>query len=169
MFGTVTGVLGIRLTSALLGGLGGVVTYGALNWNERRIRRDRFRRSIVFEIGHIREALDRLDRNLHEPIDGRSCADLDQLRSTLSTDILDADFQAIGKLTTREIRAVYRFHEACRVVSRKINADELDGVDPSLQASITEAIETGDTALDRINRSRLSRATEWYKDVEADR
>jgi len=41
-----------------------VLAYGLLNWNERRIRGDRFKRSRVFEIRHVGAAIEQLDAEL---------------------------------------------------------------------------------------------------------
>lgn len=163
MLEAVTGALGIELTSAVIGGLGGLTTYGFLNWNERRIRRDRFRRSLAFEIDHVGLALEDLSAALEA--DGTLPAD-PELRATLATDLLDAEFRSIGKLTTREISRVYRFYEATAVVRRTV-----DEGDPASLARdrIDAALESREEALGAINRSRLSRATEWFKDFEATR
>lgn len=185
MLGGMAGGLSVEVTSALIGGGAGVLAYGALNWNERRIRRDRFRRSLVFEIRHVGAAIERLERALpdSEAADPETAAgaetaadldvdldvDLDDLRSRLSTDLLDAEFRSIGKLTTVEIRHVYRFHEAARVIARRAETGALDPGDSTLREQIAVALETRDDALDSIRRSRLSRLTEWYKDVEARR
>lgn len=179
MLGGMAGGLSVEVTSALIGGGAGVLAYGALNWNERRIRRDRFRRSLVFEIRHVGKAIERLERALPDPEAADSASDsglafdpeidLDDLRSRLSTDLLDAEFRSIGKLTTGEIRHVYRFHEAAGVVARRADTGALDPGDSTLREQIAVALETRDDALDSIRRSRLSRLTEWYKDVEARR
>lgn len=182
-----TGVgLSVEVTSALIGGGAGVLAYGVLNWNERRIRRDRFRRSLLFEIRHVGAAIERLDRALADAADSAGAADaadaesdpettadpemdLEDLRSRLSTDLLDAEFRSIGKLTTSEIRHVYRFYEASRVVARAVETRGLDPTDSALREQVDVALETRDAALDSIRRSRLSRLTERYKDVEARR
>ena len=44
-----------------------MLAYGLLNWNERRIRRDRFKRSRVFEIRHVGAAIEQLDAVLEAP------------------------------------------------------------------------------------------------------
>lgn len=165
MLGQLTGLLGLELTSALAGVTGGIVTYGALNWNQRRIERDRFRRSLLFEIRHIGDVLADLDSS--ENIgDG---ADLDELQALLSTDLLDADFQSIGKLTTRELQHVYRFYEACNVVRDKLAGNGSAASEVPVQEQIETALAYRDTAIDAIDRSRLSQLTEWYKDVDAKR
>ena len=185
MLGGMAGGLSVEVTSALVGGGAGVLAYGVLNWNERRIRRDRFRRSLIFEIRHVGEAIERLERALPEP-DAADAAvesnaepdcdretqpdiDLDDLCSRLSADLLDAELRSIGKLTTGEIRHVYRFYEASRVIARRTETDALDWDDPALREQVAVALEARDAALDSIRRSRLSRLTEWYKDVEARR
>lgn len=163
MFEAVTGALGVELTSVVIGGLGGVTTYGFLNWNERRIRRDRFRRSLAFEIDHVGQALEDFSAALEEaetpPADP-------ELRAALATDLLDAEFRAIGKLTTREISHVYRFYEATAVVRRTVDEDGSASV---ARDRIDAALKARDDALAAIKRSRLSKATERVKDVDAGR
>ncbi len=165
MLDLVTGLFGIKLTSALLGGLGGVATYGFLNWNERRIRRDRFRRALLFEIEHIGETLDQLDATTSAATPTAQVS----LEHTLSTDLLDADFQSIGKLTTREIKAVYRFYEATATLNETLHTSSTTGAESAVDDQLQLALEERDRALATITRSRLSRATEWYKNVDAGR
>ncbi|WP_049982275.1 hypothetical protein [Halorubrum sp. BV1] len=177
MLGSTAGGLSVEVTSALIGGGAGVLAYGLLNWNERRIRRDRFRRSLIFEIRHVGEAIEQLEVELFgdegvEPEtatvrDGALCRD--ELRARLSTDLLDAELRSIGKLRTTEIRHVYRFYEASRVIARRVGEGTLDRGDTTLHDQIAVALDARDNALDSIRRSRLSRLTEWYKDVEARR
>lgn len=163
MFEAVTGALGVELTSVVIGGLGGVTTYGFLNWNERRIRRDRFRRSLAFEIDHVGRSLE----DLSAALEGAETPPDDQeLHAALATDLLDAEFRAIGKLTTSEISHVYRFYEATAVVRGTVDEDGLASV---TRDRIDAALKARDDALGAIKRSRLSRATERFKDIEARR
>jgi len=76
-----------------------VLAYGLLNWNERRIRRDRFKRSRVFEIRHVGAAIEQLDAELaSEAESGSGVAAVrddalhrDERRARLSPDLLDAE------------------------------------------------------------------------------
>lgn len=165
----ITGVLGIELTSALIGGLGGVTTYGFLNWNQRRISRDRFRRSLLFEIQHIGDTLEHIEQTLGDTDDPSTVGDADELQAFVATDLLDAEFQSIGKLTTREIEQVYQFYEATNVVRQKIGGEIGVEERDTIQRHVNTALEKRDAALASINRSRLSQLTERYKDVEASR
>lgn len=165
MLEQISELLGVELLSVLAGVSGGIVTYGFLNWNQRRIERDRFRRSLMFEIEHIGNILERLD----EVENATHAADLDELRAGLSTDLLDSDFQSIGKLTTRELQHVYRFYESSRVVREKLANGVATEADTALQKQIQTAMNYRDIALQNINRSRLSKLTEWYKNIDANR
>lgn len=165
MLAQITELLGIELTSALAGVTGGILTYGVLNWNQRRIERDRFRRSLIFEIEHIGEMLERLKDA--ENID--QAADRDELRAVLSTDLLDSEFQSIGKLTTQELQHVYRFYEASNVVRDKLAENLASETEATLQNQIETALNCRDTALQNIDRSRLSQLTEWYKNIDVNR
>ncbi len=165
----ITGVLGIELTSALIGGLGGVTTYGFLNWNQRRISRDRFRRSLLFEIQHIGDTLEQIGQALGDTDDPSTVGDVDELQAIVATDLLDAEFQSIGKLTTREIEQVYQFYEATNVVRQKIAGEIVRDDSETLHRHVDTALQKRDAALASINRSRLSQLTERYKDIEASR
>jgi hypothetical protein len=152
--------------------LGGVISigstmfvWGLLHFNQRRVERDRTRRAILHEVDHIAN-------NIEQLIDLDSGAisddDLDWVTVTLSTDLLNENFLQINKLTSPEIQSVYEFYEATRVLASRLENDA--GGERSKRSEIRQAANEVLTAHKEVRstmkRSRLSRFTEWYKQLD---
>ena len=137
-----------------------------LNWNQRRVSRDRFRRSLLHEVEHIG---DTIEGSLDESRERCTVDDVEEALVSLSTDIMDADMVQVGKLTSREIGPVYEFYEATRVVRIELERQrDGDDHDPGrLYRQAWQVVKLRDDVAANMKRSRLSRFTEWYKDLDA--
>ena len=136
-----------------------------LNWNQRRVDRDRFRRSLVHEVDYLGDAL---ERALDGPSDTCDIDDVERAMVRLSPDVIDADPSRMSKLTSSEIEQVYAFYEAVRIVNVELRRRrDDDGYDPErLSRAARRTVRLRDEVIDGMQRSRLSRLTEWYKDID---
>ncbi|WP_248897948.1 hypothetical protein [Haloplanus halobius] len=139
-----------------------------LNWNQRRVERDRFRRSLIHEVDHVAETLDDL---LDEGSGECTVTDVEEALVSLSPDVLDADPARMSKLTSKEIESVYEFYEATRLVTAELERrrEGRDHDPERLYRHARRAVELRDEVTADITRSRLSRLTEWYKDIDSGR
>lgn len=137
-----------------------------LNWNQRRVERDRFRRTLIHEVEYIGRVLDEFVDE-----DSQRCQvdDVEEALVRLSPDTLDAEFAQTTKLTTSEIEHVYEFYESTRLMRRELerHRDEA-GRDPErLDRHAQRTRDSRDRVLANMKRSRLSQFTETYKDWTA--
>lgn len=141
---------------------------GFLNWNQRRVERDRFRRTLVFEATYIRDAMQEF---LDEASERLEVGDVEEALVSFSPDLLDADPSRMKTLTTSEILTVYEFYEAARLVKLELNRHADDDVDDpeKLFRQARRTVRLSNEVLDTVQRSRLSKLTEWYKDIESGR
>lgn len=137
-----------------------------VSWNGRRVRRDRLRRSLVHEVDHIGTAVERFLTD-----DGCKVDDTEEALVNLSTDVLDANFAQLTKLTTAEIESAYEFYEATELTRRELRRRR-DGeeYDPNrLRRRAQRTVAASEAIQQNVTRSRLSRLIEWYKDIESGR
>ena len=154
--------------NVLIGAGIAVFSSAFLNWNQRRVDRDRFRRSLIYEVEHVG---DTLDRALDDASGACEIDDAERAMVRLSPDVLDADPSRMSKLTSSEIEPVYEFYEAARIVNVELRRRrDDDGHDPErLARAARRTVRLRDEVTDGMTRSRLSRLTEWYKDLESGR
>lgn len=154
--------------NVLVGAFVAMATSAALNWNQRRVDRDRFRRALVHEVEHVGDAMAEIcdDAAGECRID-----DVEEALVRLSTDVIDADLAQVNKLTTSEIEAVYEFYEAVRLATLELERvrDDADHDPDRLYRQARRAVELRDRVTGDVTRSRLSRFTEWYKDRDSGR
>jgi hypothetical protein len=86
-----------------------------------------------------------------------------------SPDVIDADPSRMSKLTSSEIECVYEFYEVARVVTVELRRRrDDDGHDPErLSRAARRTVRLRDKVIDAMQRSRLSRLTEWYNDIDS--
>ena len=152
--------------------LGAVITicstmaaWALLHFNQRRVERDRTRRTILHEVDHI-------ENNIHKHIDldtGKVIDhNVDQVLIVLSPDILEDDFHQIKKLTSPEVRSIYEFYESSRVLKRKLrrqeSGDEID--DFGVKHTAQKIVDKQEEVHQNVRRSRLSLLTEWFKELD---
>ncbi|WP_435064858.1 hypothetical protein [Halobaculum sp. EA56] len=152
--------------NVLIGAAVALFSSAFLNWNQRRVRRDRLRRSILFEVDYISGILnDLIDDERGECV----IDDTDRALLRLSPDMLEADPTRLSKLTTREIEPIYEFYEEARSVLIELERPG-DEPDPErLYVHAQRTVDCADHVRGNMRRSRLSLLTEWYKSVDAAR
>lgn len=158
--------IGTATFNVLVGALIAMFSSAFLNWNQRRVNRDRFRRSLLHEVEHIGTTLEGI---VDEGNERCQVDDVEETLVSLSPDVLDADFAQTSKLTSREIEPVYEFYESARIVRRELRRRR-DGEerDPTrLYRHAHRTVRLRDDVVDNMKRSRLSRFTEWYKDIDS--
>jgi len=150
--------------NVLIGAVIAMFSSAFLNWNQRRVERDRFRRSLIHEMRHIGETLEQfVDEDAREV----EVEDVEEVQVALSPDVLDSEFAQTTKLTTNEIEYVYEFYESARIMRRKLERQqEGEGADTDrLYRFARRTLRLRDESLQNMKRSRLSQFTERYKDV----
>ena len=145
-----------------------LLAWALLHFNQRRVSRDRTRRAIIHEVDHIAD-------NVAQLIDLESGAiseaDVDWVTVTLSTDLLNEDLLQINKLTSPEVRSIYDFYEATRVLESRLEkrTDDRDSDGAPLTQAAREVLATREEVHNTVRRSRLSLFTEWYKERDRQR
>jgi hypothetical protein len=151
--------------SVILGGvltiLSTVLAWALLHFNQRRVDRDRTRRAIIHEVNHIADNIIKLiDIESGEIVQ----EDVDRVIVTLSTDVLNEDLLQINKLTSPEVKNIYEFYEATRVLESKIQDwEDGNGSQAAIKTAAERVLTNRNEIHQTVKRSRISLFTEWYK------
>jgi len=154
------------LLGAVISILTTALVWATLHFNQRRIRRDRTRRTVYYEVNHIADNIEQLIDLNSGTIDED---DIDSVLVTLSPDALEEDFRQINKLTSPEVESIYGFYEFTRVLKRKLQRQE-GGDGETKQKEVRRAAENildkRDEVKQNVRRSRASLFTEWLKELD---
>lgn len=158
---------GLTLASFLLGALSVLLADLGLNWNERRMRRQRIRREFIVEL----ESMDRPLRALRNEAQRTGTCDVEPYRTRLRPDVFRSNMDDLKYLRTRELEVLYSYYTGLE--------DLLDAIDVGDGTLDGPSFASDGVAVDDVHKlvyahraalMELARYPEtWYGQIPEDR